>query len=130
MRIPLALFVHLTWTTYRRLPMIGTSESRFLERFLPAEVRRHAATMIALGMVCDHVHMLLRLPGRFDVPRLVQGLKGASARLANADQRISLTGLRWANGYHAVSVSPRGVSAAVHYVKNQGVHHPDRAIRG
>jgi len=127
--MPVVLFVHLTWTTFRRMPMIGATEARFLGRFLPAEARRHRTTIIAVGLVRDHVHVLLRLPGRFDLPRLVQGLKGASARLANADQRISRGGLRWANGYHVRSVSPRNLPAAVDYVHRQGDRHPDRAIQ-
>jgi REP element-mobilizing transposase RayT len=126
--VPIIFFAHLSWTTFRRMPMVGTTEARFLGRFLPAEVHRHGATMVALGMVCDHIHLVLRLPGRFDLPRLVQGLKGASARLANQDKSISRTGLRWAHGYHVVSVSPRNVPAAVNYVRTQAERHPDRAI--
>jgi len=112
------------------MPMVGPSEARFLGRFLPAEARRHGAEIVAAGTVCDHVHVILRLPGRFDLPRLVQGLKGASARLANADQNISRTGLRWAHGYHLVSVSPRNLRAAVEYVRSQAERHPERAIDG
>jgi REP element-mobilizing transposase RayT len=129
-RMPTILFVHLSWTTVRRMPMVGLSEARFLGRFLPAEAKRLGAAVIATGMVCDHVHLVLRIPGRIDMPRLVQGLKGASARLANKDQTISLTGLRWAHGYHLVSVSPRNLQAAVAYVKGQSGRHPDRAIGG
>jgi len=111
------------------MPMIGPSEARFLSRFLPAEAQRQGAAVIAAGMVCDHVHLVLRIPGRIDMPRLVQGLKGASARLANQDQTISRTGLRWAHGYHLVSVSPRNVKAAVAYARGQRARHPDRAVR-
>jgi len=123
------LFIHLTWTTFRRLPMIGPSEARFLERFLPAEAQRHKTTVIALGLVQGHVHLVLRLPGQFDLPRLVQGLKGASARLANQDTTISKTGLRWAGGYTAVSIGRHQLRTAIGYVKNQAQRHPDRAIR-
>lgn len=126
--MPLVLFVLITWTTYRRMPMIGEAAARFLERFLPAEAQRQGATVIRLGMVCDHVHAVLRLPGRIDLPRLMQGFKGASARLANQDSEISRTGLRWAAGYSAYSVSPRNLKAVVDYVKQQAERHPDRAI--
>ena len=126
--MPVVFFAFLTWKTFRCMPMIGVREAAFLNRFLPAEVRRHGASMIALGMVRDHVHMVLRLPGQIDLPRLVQGLKGASARLINRDARNSLTGLRWAAGYSAYSVSPRNLDAVVRYVKGQATRHPDRAI--
>lgn len=126
--MPVVLFVHLTWKTFRNMPMIGPSESRFLERFLPAEAQRHGAQTLALGMVRDHVHMVVRLPSRIDLPRLAQGLKGASARLINKEQRLSMTGVRWATGYSAYSVSRRNLAAAIAYVRGQPLRHPDRAI--
>ena len=41
--MPTILFVHLTWATFRRMPMVGPSEARFLGRFLPAEAQRQGA---------------------------------------------------------------------------------------
>jgi REP element-mobilizing transposase RayT len=122
------LFVHISWTTYERRPMITNTVQRFLRRFVPAEAQRHGATVMAMGVVSDHVHVLIRLPGSFDVPRLVQGLKGASARLLNADLTATPTGLRWAPGYDARSVSPGAISRISAYIVNQAQRHPDRAI--
>ena len=127
--MPLQLFLHVSWTTLDRHPMIGPRERAFLREFLPAEATRQGAGVLALGMVSDHVHMVLRLPGAFDLPRLVQGLKGASSRLASKDSSKSLTGLRWARGYHAASVSPHALARAIAYVRAQAQRHPDRAIR-
>ena len=126
--MPVVFFAFLTWKTFRNMPMIGTSEARFLERFLPAEAKRHGAATLALGMVQDHVHMVLRLPSRIDLPRLAQGLKGASARLINKDLRLSTTGVRWGTGYSAYSVSPRDLKGTIQYVRDQPLRHPDRAI--
>lgn len=110
------------------MPMIGPSEARFLQRFLPSEVLRHGAPPLALGMVNDHVHIVVRLPARFDLPRLAQGLKGASARLINKEQRLSTTGVRWATGYSAYSVGRKDLHAVIQYVRDQPLRHPDRAI--
>jgi REP element-mobilizing transposase RayT len=109
--------------------MITATVLRFLRRFLPAEAQRHGATVLATGAVADHVHLLLRLPGAFDVPRLVQRLKGASARLANANGASHPIGLRWAVGYHARSVSPGAIPRVRDYILTQPQHHPDRTIR-
>jgi len=122
------LFIHVTWTTLERRPVIVPKVARFLRRFLPAEAARHGCETIALGMVHDHVHMVLRLPSRFDLPRLLQGLKGASARLVTADIDTSPIGLRWAKGYHASTVGPGGIRAVVDYVNAQSERHPDLAI--
>ena len=125
-RVPQQLFVHLIWTTVDRLPMLTPSVCQFLGRFLPAEALRHGCETIALGMVLDHVHIVVRIPPRIDLPRLVQGLKGASSRLA-ATQTV--TGLRWAKGYEAKTVSPGALSRVVDYVKHQPEHHASPRVR-
>ena len=108
--------------------MIGDPEVRFLKQFLPARTRQLGADVLAIGIVCDHVHLIQQLPGEFNVPKLVQSLKGASARIANRDPAISLTGLRWARGYDFRSLGPRALRRAIDYVKNQAARHPDSAI--
>ncbi|PYP53853.1 MAG: hypothetical protein DMD45_00665 [Gemmatimonadetes bacterium] len=54
--------------------------------------------LIELGIVRNHVYLVLELPPRVDIPRLVQGLKGASARIANRDGVMPRAPLRWASG--------------------------------
>ena len=122
------LYAHLTWTTVDRRPMIGVREQQFLRDFLPAASREFGAEVIAVGIVSDHIHMIIGLPSEFSIPKLVQRLKGASARLANRTDEISLTGLRWARGYDLRSVSPWNLREAVRYVQHQASRHPDRAI--
>ena len=122
------LYIHVSWTTLDRRPMIGPSARQFLRRFLPAEAQTHGAIVISTGIVSDHVHLLLVPPPRWDMPHLVQMLKGASSRLANKDPAVSRTGLRWAAGYDAQTVSPSCVERVRAYVRDQARRHPDRAI--
>jgi len=79
--MPVHLYALLTWTTLRRLPLIHAGAGSFLRRMLPEIARRHGTRLIELGIVRNHVHLVLELPSQVDIPRLVQGLKGASARL-------------------------------------------------
>jgi len=124
--MPHSLYLMLTWTTYERLPMIRAPEASFLSRFLPAEAQRHHMTVLALGMVVDHVHLVLRAPPVMNISQLVQHLKGGSSRVAN--QTIDGPGLRWAAGYSVQSVSPDALSRTIHYVRAQHLRHPDRLI--
>jgi len=64
-----------------------------------------------------------------DIPGLVQGLKGASARIANRDGLMPRAKLRWADGYDLRSVGVRQLAGALQYVRTQAEHHPDLAIR-
>src|SRR5260221_8381917 len=83
--MPFRFYAHLSWTTWARLPLITEQVAHFLGPFLLAEAKRHGARVMEMGIVRDHVHLLLELPPVYDAPRLVQGLKGASARIANRD---------------------------------------------
>ena len=108
--------------------MIGVTERDFLKRFLPARAAKHGAEVLALGVVADHLHFILEIPGEFNVAKMVQSMKGASARVANRDPEVSKTGLRWARGYDFRSVSPRALELAVAYVNGQNSRHPDAVI--
>ncbi|MEE8115854.1 MAG: IS200/IS605 family transposase [Gemmatimonadales bacterium] len=122
--MPVTLYAHLTWTTLRREPLIDKAIEEFLRRFLPHAARRHGADVLAAGIVNDHLHLLIMLPPVIDIPRLVQGLKGASARVANRDGIARAEKLRWASGYDLRSVSPRAVPAARRYIESQPHRHP------
>ncbi len=125
--VSVRLYAHLSWTTFARLPLIKPPTADFLRRFLLSEAKRHDARVMAMGVVQDHVHLVLQLPAAFDVPRLVQGLKGASARIANRDGIVGHEPLRWAQGYDLRSLGIKQVWAAVQYVREQSLRHPERA---
>src|SRR5690242_4150312 len=123
--MPVRLYALLTWTTLRRLPLIHPAGAAFLRRVLPEIARRHATRVLDLGIVANHVHLVLELPPHADIPRLVQGLKGASARIANRDGVMPRAPLRWANGYDLRSLSVGDVRRAITYVRTQSARHPD-----
>jgi REP element-mobilizing transposase RayT len=113
------LYAHLSWTTFGRLPLINEAVAAFLGRFLLREAHRHRVRVLEIGVVRDHVHMILQLPAAFDIPRMVQGFKGASARIANRDHIARHESLRWANGYDLRSIGIRQLKSAVTYFRNQ-----------
>jgi len=123
--MPVRIYAHLSWTTFARAPLIDERIAEFLGRFLLEEARRHGAGAIEIGVVRDHVHMLLELPAAYDVPRMVQGLKGASARLANRDGHAGHTPLRWASGYDLRSVGLTQLRGVAEYVREQKRRHGD-----
>jgi len=126
--VPVRLYALLTWTTLRRLPLIHAAAALFLRRVLPEIARRHGTRVIDIGIVRNHVHLVLELPPHVDIPRLVQGLKGASARIANRDGVMPRSPLRWANGYDLRSLSVRDLRRAIRYVRTQSGRHPRLAL--
>ena len=121
--MPVHIYAHLSWTTWARLPLISQAVAEFLLRFLLAEAKRHGARVVEIGVVPNHVHMLLELPAAYDVPRLVQGLKGASARLANRDGFSRNKSLRWETGYDLRSVGIKQLPQVANYVRLQELKH-------
>ena len=128
--MPVRVYVMLTWTTEQRLPLIHAGVAELLGRLLPAIARRYGARVIATGMVQDHVHLVLQLSPVIDIPRLVQGLKGSSARVVNREGLMPRARLHWAAGYDLRSIGVRDLRRAVSYVRNQAARHPDRVISG
>ena len=126
--VPVRLYAHLTWTTLQRQALITPDVVVFLRRFLPHEAQRHGARLLAVGIVADHVHVVLRLPAVNNIPRMVQGFKGASARVANRDGLMPRAPLRWAEGYDLRSVGVRQLRTVVEYVENQASRHPNLAV--
>ena len=121
--MPVRIYAHLSWTTWARLPLVDESVAGFLLRFLLAEAKRHGTRVIEIGVVPNHVHLLLQLPPAYDVPRLVQGLKGASARLANRDGFSRNKSLRWETGYDLRSVGLKQLPQVANYLRLQELKH-------
>jgi|SRR6185437_198632 len=124
------LYIHLTWTTLNRLPLIDGRVHTFLESFLRTKATQHDVKVLAIGMVNDHVHMVVEVQPVFDLPALMQGLKGASARLANRDGHAERSPLQWTPGYDARTVGVTQLRSVINYINTQAAHHPDRAVQG
>lgn len=78
-------------------------------------------TVLALGGMPDHVHMVLRYPAKLGISKLLQQLKGISSHFAN--DRLGLPLFRWQDGYGAFSLSRSHLTAAIEYVEHQEEHH-------
>jgi len=124
------IYAYLTWATLGHERLIDAEVGAFLQGALPGLASRHHTRILELGLVSDEVHIVVELPHHVDVPRLLQGLKGASARIANRDGVAKQRPLRWAPGYHLRSLNPGTVERAREYVREQPRRHPQRAIPG
>jgi len=83
---------------------------------------------VSLGFLRTHAHLLIRTGPRYDLPRLVQLLKGGSSYAASR-QPGNVLGLRWNREYSVTSVSPKLVPRAVAYIEGQDDRHPSEAIQ-
>ncbi|PYO43213.1 MAG: hypothetical protein DMD33_07405 [Gemmatimonadetes bacterium] len=122
------IYFHLTWSTLGRRPMIDTPTGAFLDEYFRKIAVQERVTIVALGFLQTHVHLVVRTTPRYDLPRLVQLLKGGSSYAASRQPGNRL-GLRWNREYSVTSVSPGLLPQAVAYVEGQNERHPEEAIK-
>ena len=121
------IFSHVAWTTRARIPMIDRELAEYLAELLPRIAGEERAELLALGIVTTHVHALVRINPKTEIPRLLQRLKGSSAFLAKKERNRVL---QWAPGYNLESVGAGSLATARKYVANQHERHPYQAIDG
>jgi len=107
--------------------MIDARTQVFLEQYFRKIALQERATIMCLGFLQTHAHLLIRTGPRFDLPRLVQLLKGGSSYAASR-QPGNVLGLRWNREYSVTTVSPKLVPQAVAYIESQDGRHPSEAI--
>jgi REP element-mobilizing transposase RayT len=79
----LALYIHLVWTTWDRLPLITTAIERPAHRSIAQEIVRCGCKVLALNGTEDHVHLLVAFSSTTDVATVVKYAKGVSSRFVN-----------------------------------------------
>jgi len=121
-QLRVAVFVHLTWGTWDRLPLLTSEIEMSVHRALGAECAKLGAELVALGGVEDHAHLLTRLPATVSLAELVKQIKGSSTHLVT-HLLAQGASFKWQGGYAAFSVSPRHLRQVSDYIANQRYHH-------
>jgi len=126
-RDTLALYIHLVWATWDRLPLITPAIELLLHRVIASEAQKMGCTLLALNSVPDHLHILVRIPGTVTVAELVKQLKGMSSHFVNHTLKPDQP-FKWQGFYGAFSVSRWDVERIVAYIQRQKEHHEVGAL--
>ncbi len=116
------VFVHLVWSTWRRLQVIAEASEGQRHAAMAARCVSERCPPPAVGGVADHVHLLVRLDPSVPIARLVDAVKGTSSYLMNHEISPGRR-FRWQERYGAVSLAPDDVPAVERYVREQRSHH-------
>ena len=81
-------------------------------------------TVIKIGGMEDHAHILFALPADVTLAHAVQVLKANSSRW----MRERVPKFAWQEGYAAFSVSASVAAAVKKYIENQAEHHKRRSF--
>jgi putative transposase len=105
------------------MPLIRDAElERRLWRTIQHEAETLGCSVLAIGGMPDHVHLVLVQPPSLSVSKLLNQLKGVSSSVARA-QLGTETFFKWAEGYSAFSLSSTHCQHAIMYVEKQKEHH-------
>ena len=117
-----ANIVHCVFSTKGRSPMIAKDRQEELWAYILGIARNEKLKILAIGGVADHLHLLIALPPKMNLSKVVCDLKANSSRWLNEK------GIRfaWQEGYGAFSVSPSRISDVQRYIRNQTEHHKKR----
>ncbi len=116
------LYSHFVWATKRREDVLVPEWKPLVYGCIHHECRQMGCTVLALGGMPDHVHLLLEMPSTLAPAQAVKQAKGVSARYANGLLPVTLF-LKWQEGYDGTTVSPADVPRVRAYVQNQESHH-------
>jgi REP element-mobilizing transposase RayT len=116
------LVYHLVFSTKQRIPLIGDRVRDELHRYLGAIVNGEGGTLLAVGGMPDHIHLLARLTPTKTISEMLRRVKGNSSRWLN-DGRMGLRKFGWQDGYAAFSVSQSQIARVRQYIETQPEHH-------
>ena len=116
------VLVHVVFSTKHRAPLIDSILRSDLYPYMAGIVRRKGGTLLALGGMPDHVHVLLRLKADTALADLIRALKAGSSKWVH-ERPEAIPSFAWQTGYAGFSVSHSMEQAVRSYILNQEEHH-------
>lgn len=101
------------------MPIIPRDKLGELFAYMGGIARNHGVTLLAVGGISDHVHVLLRVSADQSLATIVRDLKSNSSRW----MRETVPQFSWQKGYAGFSVSPSKKLAVMRYIARQEEHH-------
>lgn len=121
------LYLHCVWATWDRLPLITPEIEHPLHAAINRCSQELGCTVLAIGGVADHVHLLIHLPTTLSVSALIKNVKGNSSHLVT--HKIAPNQFfKWQGSYAAFSVSHQNLKQVEQYIRNQATHHQQKKL--
>jgi putative transposase len=121
------LFYHITWGTKNRLALIKSAWESDLYGYLWGKATALECIPHAIGGMPDHVHVIISIPPKIAVAKIIGQLKGASSHHIN--ENYADGSFAWQAEYGVISFSEKALPSIVEYVKNQKKHHSENTIK-
>jgi putative transposase len=116
------LVFHLVFSTKDRIPLIKDEFRGSLYEYIGGIIRGQRGTLLEIGGMPDHVHLLARFRASASVSTMIRFIKCNSTLWRN-DQPGRAERFGWQVGYGAFSVSESQIPRIRTYIRNQAEHH-------
>lgn len=116
------LHTHIIFSTKNRLPLLTPNITERLYPYIGGILRNRKCTLIRIGGIADHVHLLVRQARDISMSEMVGELKSISSGWIH-DEFPDLKSFHWQQGYAAFSVSLSNIDNVAAYIENQEEHH-------
>ena len=118
------LVYHILWATRGREPLLDAAMARTLGQSIRATGHEHRAVMHAVGIMPDHVHVVVSIPPSIAIATFVGRLKGSASHLLNNahEHRVGDV-FAWQAEYGVYSFGEKALPDVVAYIENQPARH-------
>jgi putative transposase len=123
--MPQSLFkilVHIVFSTKNRADFILPEIENDLFAYINGIVKNNGSKLIAAGGTTNHIHLLVSLGRKVDIPELIGDIKRDSSVWIK-QQNTNFSNFYWQKGYGAFSIGQSQVEKVVRYIKKQKEHH-------
>ncbi len=122
------LLFHIVYSTKYRKPTIDRNWQDELYGYVGWIIRDNKATLLCMGGVSDHVHLLAKLSPTIAISDMLRLIKSNSSKMVNETMTPQIP-FEWQPGYAAFSVSESQYPRVRDYVRNQEQHHRKQSFQ-
>lgn len=114
--------LHLVFSTRHRDPLIAADIRDRLYAFMGGVIRDERGSLLVIGGMPDHVHLLVRWNTEHSIAHLARNVKARSTKWIH-DTFSDHRAFAWQTGYGVFSVSKSQEATVRAYIDRQEEHH-------
>lgn len=120
------IYLHVIFSVKNRESLILPDFEGELYSYICGACKNRNHTVMAIGGMSDHIHLLISMHPSEGVSTLVQAIKAQSSKWIHDNKGI--TAFSWQSGYAAFSYSKSQLPQVINYISNQKEHHRQQSF--
>lgn len=116
------ILVHIVFSTKNRAALIAPEIENKLYGYLHGIAENNGAKLVIANGTANHIHLLMSLPKKIDLPALIGNIKRDSSVWIKAQDK-EFRNFYWQTGYGAFSIGQSQVETVANYIRRQKERH-------